>query len=251
MGLRRLQIVVVVILAVAGVAASLVIQRRTEAKLREQREVLNLQDQRLAEVSAEHERLSDRVAEVKSFPPEGPMRELERLRVEADRMREQTNELGSRLAQSSTSRKLLGAPLSPPGYTYTPEENARREEIAAGKKQDAENLHSAFWDYYRKHQEQFPSSLDQLRPYLEEQHRTPTGTNEFEMIYAGPQDGLTNFPTQMLAVLRERQPWRAPSGRWARVYGMLTVPPRIVETEDDFQSWEAEHVIAPRTAGQK
>jgi hypothetical protein len=248
MSFRRLQIAVVVILAVAGVVASFMIQHRTEARLREQREVLNRQDHQLAEVSAEHERLSDRMASVKSSPPDEPMRELEKLRVEAGRLREQTNVLGRKLDQSSTSRKLLGFTSFPPGSTYTPEERARREEIAAGKKQDAENLHWAFWDYYRKHQEQFPSSLDQLRPYLEEQHRTLTGTNEFEMIYAGPQDGLTNFPTQMLAVLRERQPWRAPSGRWARVYGMLTVPPRIVETEDDFQSWEAEYVVVPPPA---
>jgi hypothetical protein len=245
MGLRKFKFRIVVALAIAGVVASLVIHHWVGAKLREQNEVLSRQDHQLAEVSAEHERLSNRVAEEKSSPPEEPIRELERLRVEAARLREQTNELGRKLEQSRASRKLLGFTSFPPGYTYTPEERARREKIAAGKEQDAENLHSAFWDYYRKHQEQFPSSLDQLRPYLEEQHRTLTGTNEFEMIYAGPQDGLTNFPTQMLAVLRERQPWRAPSGRWARVYGMLTVPPRIVETEDDFQSWEAEYIVAP------
>ncbi|PYI87947.1 MAG: hypothetical protein DME26_04530, partial [Verrucomicrobia bacterium] len=175
----------------------------------------------------------------------------ERLRVEAGRLREQTNELGSKLAQSRGSRKLLGFPNSPPGYTYTPEDYARRQEMTAGRDKDATILSQAFYDYYRKHQGQFPSSLDQLAPYLAEQHLSLTGTNEFEMIYAGPQDGLTNFPTQMLAVLRERQTWQAPSGRRARVYGMLTVPPRIVETDDNFQSWEAEHIVPPPSARQE
>jgi hypothetical protein len=87
-------------------------------------------------------------------------------------------------------------------------------------------------------------------PYLAENHLTLTGTNEFELIYPGPQDGLTNFPTQMLAVIREQQPWQAPSGRWARVYGMLTVPPRVVETDDNFQSWEADHIIPMQAADQ-
>jgi len=114
--------------------------------------------------------------------------------------------------------------------------------MARGKTDDAESLSRAFYDYWRYHQRQFPSSLDQLEAYL----RKPlTGTNEFEMIYPQTPIGLTNFPTQIVAVIRERQAWQAASGRWTRVYGMLTVPPRIVESDDNFQSWEKEHVIPP------
>jgi hypothetical protein len=245
MGLRNYRIILVAALAVCGVVASLVIQHRSEVKTRENNEAVSRKDIQLADLTAEHERLANRVADAKVSTQDGPMRELERLRVEAGRLREQTNELGRKLEQSRESRKLLGVPSSPPWYNYTPEDYARRQEMTAGKQKDATSLSQAFFAYYRKHQEQFPASLDQLAPYLAEGHLSLTGTNDFEMIYAGPQDGLTNFPTQMLAVIRERRPWQAPSGRWARVYGMLTVPPRIVETDDNFQSWEAEHIVPP------
>src|SRR6266576_1987115 len=133
MGLRKFLIMVAAGVAAAGVVTSLVIYYWAETKLREQNEVLRRQDHQLAEVGAEHERLSIRVAGVKSSPQDEPLRELERLRAEAGRLREQTNELGSKLAQSRAERKLLGFPSSPPGYTYTPEEYARRQEMTAGK----------------------------------------------------------------------------------------------------------------------
>lgn len=250
MSLSKIKIVVLVALAVAGVVASLAIRHRAEDLIRDKEEVLGRQADQLAGMAAEHERLSKLAAKVKSPALNGQALELERLRKEAEQLRNQTNDLGRLLAQSRGSRKLLGVPSSPPGYQYSPEDYARRKEMTAGKEKDAANLSRAFWDFYRKHQEQFPSSLDQLGPYLEAEHISLTGTNEFEMIYPGPQDGLTNYPTQMLAVIRERQVWQAPSGRWARVYGMLTAPPRIVETDDNFQSWEAEHIIPPQGADQ-
>jgi hypothetical protein len=108
-------------------------------------------------------------------------------------------------------------------------------------------MSQAFYRYYRSHEERFPSSLSELGP----DHLSLTGTNDFELIYAATPSGLTNFPTQLVAVLRERQPWVAPSGKWARVYGILTLPPRTVETDDNFQSWEAEHVIPTPSASRR
>ncbi len=250
MSLANLKSTVVAAMAIGGVIAALRVHHRVAAKIRENEEILSRQDNQLTELAAEHERLSSTPAGVRNLLPEGAMAELERLRVEAERLRDQTNKLGRKLAQSRASRKLLGFPTSPPGYEYTSEDYARRQQLTADKQKDASSLSAAFFDYYRKHGDQFPSSLDQLAPYLAEKQLSLTGTNDFELIYPGPQDGLTNFPTQMLAVLRERQVWQAPSGRWARVYGMLTIPPRIVETDDNFQSWEAEHIITPQAAGQ-
>lgn len=232
-------------LPTAGLCLALLLQQRADLKLRASAARLAQQDVQLAGLLAQGEQLSNRLAQVASSAAAAPEPELPRLRAGAQQLRQQVEALGKSLEASRAARKLLGCSSLPPGYEYTPEQWHQREQLSAGKEQDAEKLHWAFWDYYLKHHEQFPSSLDQLRPYLEERHIALTGTNAFELIYPGPQDGLTNFPTQMLAVLRERQPWRAPSGRWARVYGMLTVPPRVVESDDDFQSWEAEHIIPP------
>jgi hypothetical protein len=237
--------IAIVTIAAAGVIVSVIVHHRAEAGIRENNDALIRQHNQLAELAAEHGRLSKRTPEAMSDPKDGARLELERLRAEAASLRGRTNQLEEKLARSRGARKLLGFPSTPPGNNYTPEDYAQRKEMAAGKESDASILSRAFYDYYRTHQGQFPSSMDQLAPFLAENQLSLTGTNQFDLIYPGPQDGLTNFPTQMLAVIREQQPWLAPSGRWARVYGMLTIPPRIVETDDNFQSWESEHVIPP------
>jgi hypothetical protein len=237
---RRSLITAVVII---GVVASLAIRHWAGLRIRRGNEILARQDIQLNELAVKNAQLSHRLAEAKTDFPGDQTSEFENLRAEVGRLRALTNELGVKLTRTRETRKLLGISSSPSGYDYTPEDWERRDAMAAGKKKDATNLSNAFYDYYRKHQGQFPSNLDQLSPYLAENHLSLTGTNEFEMIYPGPQDLLTNFPTQMLAVVRERHAWLAPSGRWTRVYGMLTVPPRVVESDDNFQSWEAEHIF--------
>ncbi len=245
---HALRSLLVLALPIAGLLCALAFYCHAQKGIREKEETLHAENVQIPALEAECGRLSNKVAQANAarFPTELQADELQRLKNEAGQLRQRAEDLKSVLEKSQDARKLLGAPLIPPGRQYTREELQMRNAIAAGKEQDAENLHWAFWGYYSKHHEQFPSSLDDLRPYLEQNHATLTGTNDFELIYPGPQDGLTNFPTQMLAVIRERQPWRAPSGRWARVYSMLTIPPRIVETDDDFQEWESEHVIPSR-----
>jgi hypothetical protein len=247
MGLAKFKPIVVVTMAVAGLAASLVVQHRAEARIRGNDEVLAEQANQLAQLAAEHERLSNRVVELQSSPAGGQVSELERLRVEADRLREQAKEIQRNLQQSSGTRKLLGVRSVPPGYKYSQEYFSKRQEVVAGKEKDASALSDAFYRYYTSHEDRFPSGLNELDP----DHLSLTGTNEFELLYPATPAALTNFPTQMVAVFRERQPWLAPSGKWARVYGGLTFPPRTVETDDNFQSWEAEHIIPPPSAGQR
>jgi hypothetical protein len=246
MGLRKFKIIVPASMALAGLSASLVVQYRAEARIRGNDEVLARQANQLAQLAGEHERLSNRVMESQSSPAGGQVGELERLRIEADRLREQSKELQSNLRQSSGSRKLLGVRSIPPGYNYSQEYYEKRREVIAGKVKDASALSDAFYRYYRSHEERFPSSLSELEP----DHLSLTGTNEFELIYAATPSGLTNFPTRMVAVLRERQPWLAPSGRWATVYGILTSGCWTVETDDNFQSWEANVILTP-SAGQR
>lgn len=233
----------IVTVAVFGIVASLLVQHRADLKIRENNETLAQLNSQLDALAAKNEQLSHRLAEGKTGFLDDPRSEFENLHAEVGRLRDLTNELGAKLKQGREARKLLGIPSSPPGYEYTPEDRDRREAMVAGKKEDAANLSDAFYDYYRNHEGRFPSNFNQLTSYLLEYDLSLTGTNEFEMIYPGPQDLLTNFPTQMIAVVRERHAWLAPSGRWARVYGMLTVPPIVVETDDNFQSWEAEHIF--------
>ena len=70
-----------------------------------------------------------------------------------------------------------------------------------------------------------------------------TGTNAFEIVYQGSLDQLKNIPLGSVALIRDRQAWLAPSGKMAKVYGMADGSGLIVESDDNFQSWEAEHIL--------
>ena len=63
------------------------------------------------------------------------------------------------------------------------------------------------------------------------------------MVYRGSLKDLTEIPQQVVALLRERQPWPTPNGKLARIYAMANGFVKIVESDDNFQSWESQHII--------
>jgi cell division protein FtsB len=245
MNLRKLKIGAVGAIAVAGAMASLVIQHRAEVKIREKDEAWRQQDNQLVALAPEHERVSNVVTQVKSSPPDEQQRELQKLRIEVERLRKQINELESKLEPVRQARIALFASTHP-----TPEYREQREAMAVGKIKDASSLYAAIEHYLANHQDQFPSNLNQLAPHLQKEHLPLTGTNEFEIVYTGTSDRFTNIPVQGVAVFRERQAWLAPSGKWARLYVTADGYRHIVESDDNFQAWEAEHIFPPPAAGQ-
>jgi len=50
--------------------------------------------------------------------------------------------------------------------------------------------------------------------------RASDRSNDFEIVYQGSQNDLTNIPLRRVALIRERQPWLTANGKWARVYGL-------------------------------
>jgi tellurite resistance-related uncharacterized protein len=75
------------------------------------------------------------------------------------------------------------------------------------------------------------------------------GSSDFELVFQGSKKELTNVPEQAVALLRERQAWQTPSGKWARIYVMAGGEVKVVESDGSFQSWEAAHVIPPPAPG--
>jgi hypothetical protein len=224
----------------AGVAISLVIQHQAQAKLQQQDEVVRAQDNQLAELAAEHQRLSNLVAQAQSSPVDGQAGELRRLRREADQLRKQTNDLGKQLAQNRRSPASKTASKEPP---HPPEYYEQLHQIAGGKTKDARTLGMAFNEYASDHQGQLPSSFDQIDSYLRKEGQSLTGTNEFEIVYRGS-PRQSKVPQGEIIVFRERQAWLAPSGKWAKVYGMANGVAQIVESDDNFKGWEADHITA-------
>ncbi|HEY3861313.1 MAG TPA: hypothetical protein VGO59_05440 [Verrucomicrobiae bacterium] len=94
------------------------------------------------------------------------------------------------------------------------------------------------------------SAIGELDSYLAEKNPSLAGTNQFEIVYTGTSDELTNFPLRSVAMIRERQPWLSPDGRSTRVYGMYGGRDtyggwsKVVASDDDFAAFEAEYIVA-------
>jgi len=271
--MTKFKIILIGAIAIAGPTASLMIQHEAQIRLRENDAVLRQQDNQLTELAAEHQRLSNRLAQANSPPSDHRMAELAKLRSEAMALRKQANELGKQLAENRRSRPSLIHPRSRSNTHAFPgmvsvvsdsnsEEYAKQlDRMTYDKMGDVRNLSSAVRKYTREHQGEFPSSFDQAAPYFYEiqaQHYEQTRKlvpslppeqqesplpSEFEMVYQGSLNEFTNIPYQVVALIRERQAWPTPRGKWARIYVMANGFVRIVESDDNFQSWEAEHIV--------
>ncbi len=109
---------------------------------------------------------------------------------------------------------------------------------------DAMKLAMALMEYASDHGGQFPSSFDPASEYLRHQKRISRGaTGEFDIVFHGNYHDIDHIPLVQVPVVRQRTPWVAPSGKMARVYGMLGGISRVIESDDDFQTWEADNII--------
>lgn len=254
---------------IAGLAASWVIQRHAQTKLRANEVILRQQEHQLAELMAQNQRLSNRVSEPNTA--EDQTTELTKLRTKAEALREQTD--GRRLAadqsqswtpQSASSlNSATGSSVSSHVVSDSDSEEYRVElyRLACAAPHsypltnnwtmdDARNLGWAVRKYAREHQGEFPSDFDQAADYYRKDKPLPR-TSDFELVFQGSRNELANVPEQAIALLRERQAWQTSSGKWARIYVMAGGDVKVVESDDGFQSWEAEHVIPPPLSGLK
>ena len=268
--MTRFKIILIGAIAIAGVAASLVIQHQAQVKVRENDAALRQQDSRLAELAVEHQRLSNLIAQANSAAAMDRTAELMKLRSQAETLRKQTNELqkqrvenrrrrswqpASRPDSGAVSNRSSSSGSSSSDVVSASDSQEYKEQLygmaaANGKTGDARNLSRGVRFYAREHQGEFPSNFDQAALYFYKDQPSPQ-TSEFEMVYHGSYNELTNVPWQAVALIRERQAWPTPSGKWARIYVMAGGDLKVVESNDNFQSWEAAHIIPPAPAGQQ
>ncbi len=248
----------------AVVMASLIIQRQAQDKLGENETMLQQQNDRLVKLAAEHQRLALRLVQTKKAPDDGMVEELSKLRVEADTLRKQSNELGnmlmashrSPLARSFTPDTSTGSDIASQVVSDSSSDEYKKQlySMAAGtsgrKISDARNLSWSVRKYAREHQGEFPTNFEQAASYRYADQEPPQ-SSEFEMVYQGSLTELTNIAWDAVVLFRERLAWWTPGGKWGRIYVMAGGSPFVVESEDNFQSWEAARVIPPPSAGQK
>jgi len=266
--MTKFKIIFTGIIVVAVVMASLLIQRRAQGRLHENDALLRQQDNQLAELAAENQRLSNLVlqaellaqAKTNSTPPNDRTAELAQLRAKVEALRQQTNQLAKQVAEN---RRLEGTEFLSLG-DFNLLDHSHESAItfaggprATGKLNDARALTAALRKYAGEYHGEFPLNLDPVAPYLPkplEADSPPwvnaplTGTNAFEIVYQGSQNDLSNIPPRRVALIRERQPWLTPDGKWVRVYGYTDGAASLVESDDNFQSWDAQHIIPSRAA---
>lgn len=262
--MTRLKSMLVAGVVMAGTTASLLIHRRTRIELSENACLLQQHQIELATLVAEHERLSNQLALAKEPAPD-PTAELGVLRNRVEALREQTNQLAQSPAElrpwtpSETSTSPDAGSSSVSAYIVSDSDSEEYRvqlwKLACASPhsfpltngwtmRDARNLSRAVRFYAREHQGEFPSAFDEAADYYQKDTPSPR-TSDFELVFQGSTQDLANIPEQAVALLRERQTWPTPGGKSARIYVMAGGDVRVVESDDNFQSWEAEHVIPP------
>lgn len=264
--MRKFTFILLTAIAGTGIAASLLIQRHAEVGLRLNDAALRRQQDQIAALSAESRRSSDPAVQpdergvsngrIATVSPE-----LAELRARAAVLQSQADQLSNQLWQS---RVAAGTRLLSSLDSNVLDHNQETKGFLADgslprvKLNDARAYIAALRRYADEHQGVFPPALEQVAPYLPKPSATNlppwaiapvSGTNSFEIVFHGTTNDLANIPLGHVALIRETQPWPAPDGKRARVYGYADGNVSTVVSDDNFHSWDAEHIV-PRSSAQ-
>lgn len=251
------------ILVVGFIATTLVIsflvQRHADAALRQNDNALWQQQDEIARATEENQRLTNGVAQAADTSNHAAdySAELAQLQALAAALCSQQNQLSNHLWNSRVSagtRLLASEDSNLTNHSEVISAITRGPRSKANRLNDARAFTAAMQHYADDHQGAFPSSLDQVTSYLPRaldekpgswDNGPVSGTNNFEIVYQGGINELANIPLRRVALIRERQPWLTPDGKWARTYGYADGGVETVTSDDNFQSWDALHIIPP------
>jgi RNA polymerase sigma factor (sigma-70 family) len=240
--MTTLQKALTTVTVVAAVSVG-ILEARKASTLNRQNQLLQQQEAALAHQfqQSQHERddASSKLAALRDAN-EGLNRntaELLKLRGEVGRLKRELAEVARAKAQTDAQATLP----SEPNDTLE-----RQKRMARTKGTDAYLYVWAFHDYARENQGQLPTNWTQVATYLTNNPAgTPSGTNEFEMVYQGPlnwNDFGTNIGRTIL--IREYLAWPTIDGKWGKVYGFAGGSSEIhYEPDGDFTTWEKQFVI--------
>jgi hypothetical protein len=234
-------------LVVAGLAIPLLMQNLALNKAREENDALKQQVDQAAQLAGDNERLSNLLAQAKNSAGESQSGELLRLRSEVGTLRRQTNEAAQLRQENGRLKDALAsaaqAAAANPAGNSTPNDAAKQQEVAAARARlnDAKNLVLGMLLFSQAHPGQAPGSLEDAKSYVAD-HLTQT--NEFDLVYTGPMQSVTNPATAI--VLRERQAQQGSNGKWSKTYGFADGHAELhVEPDGNFDAWEQQHMASP------
>lgn len=231
---------IVVVIVVASITTLWMIHRRSEDKLRGELQSLQEKLESLDQLTAENERLSNLVAQSKSSVSDNRMRELLKLRAEVGSLNRQLAEKAKVQAQATARVAQADQPA---------DALEQQKRMAIDKMADAKRYVLGFRMFADDNQGAFPTNFDQVSAYFRDSSSAPSGTNDFEIVYRGSLDGLTNAGSVIL--VREWLAWRTADGKWAKVYGFADGHSEVhTDREGNFAAYEEQHGVLPQ-AGDK
>ena len=237
---------------IAGTGTLLVQERRVGALEAELQNVLARQE------ALTHERdaaVAARDARAKEFAAiERERTELLRLRNEAGLLRKQTNDL----ATLRLENRQLAAALSEVVKALAKKEADPELEQRMHRPRVAKILTLPLLMYADDNHGQFPARFDLAAPYFREAYQADPflrdevefaeTTKQFEIVYHGTQDAVTNVNQTIL--IREKQARQRPDGKWEKAYGFTDGSGQgHVEADGNFEAWE-KRLSATQAAGQ-
>src|SRR4051812_46896315 len=99
--MTRIKIISIAAIAITRGAVSLLIHSKSQVKFCGREALLEQQDGQLAALNSEHERLSSMVANANNLRPDEYRDGLAKLRNEAEALKKQTNDLGTKQLKDS------------------------------------------------------------------------------------------------------------------------------------------------------
>jgi RNA polymerase sigma factor (sigma-70 family) len=225
----------------ASVAIPLVMQQRASARLRDEDQSLKLQANQLAQLRAEHDRLSDQATGAKLT--QSQLNDLQKLRSEIGPLRQQAGEVAKLQAEN---RQLQSAKRRDTG----PKSALQQKEEVIGRMNYSKAWVLAFYMYADKNGGRFPTNFDLALPFLDDRAKNQENvkSDQFEIVFDGALKRVKN-PSDII-VLREKEAWETISSenghRWARLYGFVDGHIEVhSEPENNFEAYEKQHMMPP------
>lgn len=222
-------------------------QRQSTERLEKEVVALRSQIEKIAPLEKDNHRLADQLKAVLQNSQAETL-ELARLRGQAGRVvqieRENINLKAERQRDGSQSTQ-----------PETKEENPYDKLLGTGsglRMQHAMRWGHAVHEYARQHEGQFPANLKDALMMLgpdgltaEEKAQTALTLDQYELLYHGRLDEMTNPPPEGAIILRSKA-WQTDKGTWARTYirgdglGQMQVEP-----DGNFEKWESIRLSKP------
>lgn len=206
MATTKVKLAIAGALVAVGIATPLILHRQEQMKLDEQGRKLEEARQRVTQLEAENERLSNTLAQAnaESTQPVEPSSELLRLRGEVGQLRDTTNELGRKnLGLAAQVAQLESNRVSPEDQSILQQTHAT---------QAAQALLDALKHYATNHNGQFPTDWGQLTAVdpITTNLSGNLAVNDFELTPDEPLFPNTNRGGRNLIMLRV--PLQKPEG---------------------------------------